>query len=533
MRHGFTATTMCWLWLFSGLPSVAAQPIQPIQPGAPITYEPFFPDRWKQRGQSMRMVPWEGKQIVMLTTRADFDRRTMAVFLRRLDAGWMLYRDLVGRAPTPNRQHNDKPIIAAVPDSSFTCGIGCGQMGMTGIEVGGFYDGDYARVSGQAEEFPHYFFYEMGRNYFVFGDRHSDFATGFAVFMRYVCMDTLQCRDPDARTRQAIDKAESRVGDSKLSFLQAFTSVGGEAGDRLSDLTPSDRAVMYASAMLKMRREYGGNDWVRRFFAALSKCPEVGGDTDHRAAAQSVLWFVAASCAARRDLSDLFADRWKMPLGRKSRVALRGINWKAAELSPAKVLAALPADELPDGIAMLAPGYLTPARRRANLLIDGSFEHGKPKAWSAVSWRGNTDAARVEAGEAKAGANQLAIVSPESNDARYTQKVAVKPHTRYLLGGWVKTKQVTITQDGGRFGANLSLDGGYEASGTLVGDNDWTYVALQFDSGRRTEVTVCARLGFYNSTVTGSAWFDDLVLIELESAAPGSDRRPPKSSSAK
>jgi hypothetical protein len=54
---------------------------------------------------------------------------------------------------------------------------------------------------------PHYVFYEMGRNFYTFGDRHSCFVTGFAVFMRYVCMDTLKFHDEDRRTRQTIEEA--------------------------------------------------------------------------------------------------------------------------------------------------------------------------------------------------------------------------------------------------------------------------------------------------------------------------------------
>jgi hypothetical protein len=44
----------------------------------------------------------------------------------------------------------------------------------------------------------------MGRNFYTFGDRHSCFTTGFAVFMRCVCMDTLGCHDDDRRTREVI-----------------------------------------------------------------------------------------------------------------------------------------------------------------------------------------------------------------------------------------------------------------------------------------------------------------------------------------
>lgn len=520
MTHRFsTAWIICCIYLFPTPPSAFGQQRQQVQPGAPVEYEPFFPDEWKARNRSTRMIPWEGEHVALFTTSANFDPRTMAVFLRRLDAGWLLYADLVGQPPAPGRLHNGKALIVAVPDPDYIRAMGRGSIGTTGIEVAGFYDGDYALVRAQPDAFPHYLFYEMGRNYFVFGDRHSEFATGFAVFMRNVCMDTLSCRDPDAETRKAIEAAESRVKRANLNFLQAFTSAGGETGDRLTDLHPSDRAVMYASAMLKMRRDYGQNAWVKRFFRYLLQCPEVSKDVQDGAAAQCLIWLVAASCAAGQDLSGLWVDRWNMPLGRKTRAVLHDVDWRAADLAPANVIAALPADEVPAALAMLSPNYLTAARRRANVLVDSSFENANAKRWSVLSWRQNSAAVRIQSDDAKSGKNAVAITSVEPDDARYTQKVRVKPNTHYLLAGWIKTNDVTVVQSGGRIGACLCLEGGYEASRSLVGDNGWTYVTLQFNSGNRTAVTICARLGFYGSTATGSAWFDDLVLIEAGTPA--------------
>lgn len=75
-------------------------------------------------------------------------------------------------------------------------------------------------------------------------------------------------------------------------------------------------------------------------------------------------------------------------------------------------------------------------------------------------------------------------------------------------------------QKGANFGANLSLEGAYEHSESITGDTDWTYVTLLFDSGQRTEVSACTRLGFYNSIAKGAAWFDDVNLIELPSKSP-------------
>jgi hypothetical protein len=49
-------------------------------------------------------------------------------------------------------------------------------------------------------------------NFYTFGDRHSCFTTGFAVFMRYVCMDTLGCHD-DEQVREAVAAVDWRQPD--------------------------------------------------------------------------------------------------------------------------------------------------------------------------------------------------------------------------------------------------------------------------------------------------------------------------------
>jgi len=45
------------------------------------------------------MFPWEGERVVFLTATADLDAKTMALFLKRLDDGWALYKELVGKEP--------------------------------------------------------------------------------------------------------------------------------------------------------------------------------------------------------------------------------------------------------------------------------------------------------------------------------------------------------------------------------------------------------------------------------------------------
>lgn len=75
------------------------QPAAPLKPpGEPMEYQPFYPDRWQAKNQSTKLFPWEGERVVLLTTTADLDPKTVATFLERLDVGWKLYADLVGQA---------------------------------------------------------------------------------------------------------------------------------------------------------------------------------------------------------------------------------------------------------------------------------------------------------------------------------------------------------------------------------------------------------------------------------------------------
>lgn len=332
--------------LLGGTVAVTAAP---PAAGEPVDYAPhaFFPDRWKNLGIDTRLVPWEGERLVLLTTTADLDSATIAVFLRRLDGGWGHFADMIGPPPRARGLVAGKPTVAAVPDGRLTCGIGCGMIGAAGIEVCGFSSHDYPLVKRQPDAFPHYYFYEMGRNWYVFGNRHSSFITGFAVFMRYSCMDALDCTDPEADLRKSIEAAVDRHADGDMGFLRAFTLQGGltEKEPRLVGFAgPCDQPVMYTSAMLALRRDHGGDAWTRRFFHALMQCPEVAADSPQGALAQSRAWLVAASVAAGKDLSAVFCDRWRLPASPDMRRALAAIDWSAPDLDAGRILAGLPGD---------------------------------------------------------------------------------------------------------------------------------------------------------------------------------------------
>ena len=100
----------------------------------------------------------------------------MGIWVSRLDAGWELVcRPDRPEAAVPSGNSRAKSPLRAVPAYELTCGAGCGYVGATGIELAMFYDHNYPELKAHPDAMPHYVFYEMGRNFYTFGDRHSCF----------------------------------------------------------------------------------------------------------------------------------------------------------------------------------------------------------------------------------------------------------------------------------------------------------------------------------------------------------------------
>ena len=159
----------------------------------------------------------------------------------------------------------------------------------------------------------------------------------------------------------------------------------------------------------------------------------------------------------------------------------------------------------------------------SNLIVNPGFEEGiyapgnNPIGWSTDAWRG-TSTFTWDSGVAHSGTKSVKITSTVPNDARWVQTVSVVPNSNYILSGWIKTENVGHSPPGELLdiGANLSLYGTWEHSADLKGTNDWTYVSFEFNSGDNTEVTVACRLGYWSSTNTGTAWFDDIALTFVQ-----------------
>lgn len=156
-----------------------------------------------------------------------------------------------------------------------------------------------------------------------------------------------------------------------------------------------------------------------------------------------------------------------------------------------------------------------------NLAPNSSFENerdGKPLGWRTVVHGGKAQFALAETGHS--GGRSVKITSETGADASWAATVSVKPRTNYRLTAWVKTEKVSKL--GAAHGAMLNIhelqDAVKGATKAIVGDNDWTMLSLNFNSGDLTELTVNCLFGGWGFA-RGAAWWDDVQLTQTAAGA--------------
>lgn len=130
--------------------------------------------------------------------------------------------------------------------------------------------------------------------------------------------------------------------------------------------------------------------------------------------------------------------------------------------------------------------------------------------WERFTWKKH-GRMTFEKGVHSGSSSSYRIFTNKKNDLRFTKKIKIYAGRYYRFSAKVKTEDIK-----GDIGANLSVYGTYNHSQlTLEGDNDWTLVEQVFRALKDDEVEFALRLGNWNATATGDAWFDDIRLKEL------------------
>jgi putative membrane-bound dehydrogenase-like protein len=140
-----------------------------------------------------------------------------------------------------------------------------------------------------------------------------------------------------------------------------------------------------------------------------------------------------------------------------------------------------------------------------------------PSGWERRTYNGKGELTRVEGGRT---GFCVQISSTVGADVGWMITLPVKPKTRYRATAWIKTKDLK-----GATGALLNLNGHPARSKAVSGTRDWTRVTMDFDSENRDRVEMNCLYGGWGQS-TGTAWFDDVSVIELATGtAPGQIER--------
>ncbi len=149
-----------------------------------------------------------------------------------------------------------------------------------------------------------------------------------------------------------------------------------------------------------------------------------------------------------------------------------------------------------------------------NALPNSSFEeqtNSAPREWRTVTYSGKGEFSLADV--ARTGRHSVRISSQQGGDLSWSARALVQPRTDYQLTGWIKTENVKKL--GGSHGAMFNVhelqDAVRGATPALLGNNDWTQVRLEFNSGDLAEVTINCLLGGWG-LASGTAWYDDVEL---------------------
>ncbi|WP_238308628.1 calcium-binding protein, partial [Methylorubrum suomiense] len=139
----------------------------------------------------MTLYPWLGRNVALLTASNFLDGSVMEQIINKLDDGYDIYAQITGREPNPYLVYSGIASIAQVP-SAFKGGASAiGYLGFTGIEITNApFNKLYDEVSA-SNTFDQTLFYELGRNFWFYGDQlgaFDPFVTGFAIVNRFISM---------------------------------------------------------------------------------------------------------------------------------------------------------------------------------------------------------------------------------------------------------------------------------------------------------------------------------------------------------
>lgn len=108
--------------------------------------------------------------------------------------------------------------------------------------------------------------------------------------------------------------------------------------------------------------------------------------------------------------------------------------------------------------------------------------------------------------------NSYKIENTNYNDAMFYKTINVTPNTPYKVTCKIKTQDVKTSKENTDAGAHICIKDGLAKSDNVVGTTDWTEITFYFNSKNKEKVDVGFRLGGYEDSCIGTAWFSDFTI---------------------
>lgn len=154
-----------------------------------------------------------------------------------------------------------------------------------------------------------------------------------------------------------------------------------------------------------------------------------------------------------------------------------------------------------------------------NLVKNPSFENGDgklPDDWKIHQWSGPNGGVTYDIDRRRrfvhSGKRSLRIGSTAGHDTCMNQRIPVKPDTEYRLSGWVKSDNVKGAR-GVQYNLHALQPNGRTES--ITGSKDWTKVQTRFSTKSGQQSVLLNTLFGGWGRATGTAWFDDVELVEM------------------
>ena len=166
----------------------------------------------------------------------------------------------------------------------------------------------------------------------------------------------------------------------------------------------------------------------------------------------------------------------------------------------------------PSGFTIYSDGCLRVVPANEQIVKSFNFEDGsgeKPESWITGTDNPSGTEFNWENSTGYLSSRSISITSTSASDAKWIYNINLNPQEIYRLSGYIKGQNI-INVDGGTIGAHLNALT-WDMTEDLKGSFDWRKVNEVFHASSGT-TDIKARLGFFWNTVTGKAWFDNIVL---------------------